>query len=95
MHASNSGSHNKVLLPICKVEVIDPDGSTQQARALLESASSASFIMKRLARQLHLPHNHYGPKVSGIHVGGGAVQSNHGTVNFKVSSAYCLRLVRN
>ena len=56
------------------------------APALLDSALSASFIMKRLARQLHLPCRHHGTKVSGI--GGRAVQSNHGTVNFKVLSAY-------
>ena len=42
--------------------------------------------MKWLAQQLRLPFSHHGPKVSGI--GGVAVQSNHGTVNFNVSSAY-------
>ena len=84
MHTSNSGSHDEVLLPTCKVKVIGPDGSTHQARALLDSASSVSFITKRLAQQLHLQRS---LKVSGI--GGGAVQSNHGTANFRVLSAYC------
>ena len=78
-----------MLLLTCKVEVIGLNGSIQQTRALLDSALFSFSIMKRLARQLHLPHSHHGSKVSGIHVGGAAVQSNHATVYFSVVHLSC------
>ena len=85
-HTSSSGSHNEVLFSTCKVEVIRPNGSTHQARVLLDFPLSTCFIMKWLDHQLHLPHRHHGPKVSCI--GSGAVQSGQGTLNFKLSSTY-------
>ena len=70
-----------MLLITCKVQVTSPDGSTHQARALLDPAWSVS-TMKRLAQQLR----YHKPKVSDI---GGAGHSSHGTVHFEVSPAYC------
>ena len=66
---SNSGGHDEVLLPMCKVEVIGPDSYTHQYKAFLDSALSA-FFMEWFARQLHLPRSHQRSNVSGI--GGGA-----------------------
>ena len=39
---------SNALLMTCRVSVITPDGSSVQARALLESASSASFVSEHL-----------------------------------------------
>ena len=44
------------LLMTCYVKVKSPEGSVITARALLDSASSASFVTERLARALNLPH---------------------------------------
>ena len=42
-------SCGQVLLVTCRVKIVGPNGSTAQARALLDFASSTSFIMKCLA----------------------------------------------
>ncbi len=46
------------LMMTCMVLVKAPDGSTVKARALLESASSASFVSERLAKGLSLTSCH-------------------------------------
>ena len=43
------------LLMICRVLVHGPNGSSVESRALLDSASSASFVSERLAQSLRLP----------------------------------------
>ena len=43
------------LLMTCRVSVIAPDGSSVEPRALLDNASSASFVSKRLVQSLSLP----------------------------------------
>ena len=43
-----------------------PDGASTKARALLDSASSASFISKRLVNSLHLPRSHHTTRITGI-----------------------------
>ena len=69
---------------MCQVRVTSPDGHTTKARALLDSASSASFITERLAQHLHLPQRHHEKKISGI--GGASKKSPRGMVDFKITS---------
>ena len=47
-----------ILLMTCRVLITAPDSSTVEARALLDNASSASFISKRLVYSLSLPRMH-------------------------------------
>ena len=61
-----------------------PDGSTTQARALLDSASSTSFITERLAQRLRLVRRSHSVKISGI----GATSnqpSSRGVTNFSIA----------
>ena len=53
-HFTN-GWKGSILLMTCQVMVQGPNGSSVQARALLDSGSEASFITERLAQQLRLP----------------------------------------
>ena len=46
---------SNALLMTCHVSVIAPDGSSVEARALLDNASSASFVSERLVQSLSLP----------------------------------------
>lgn len=62
---TGSKSH-QVLLMTCRVSVHTPDGHTTQARALLDSASSASFISERLAQHLCLPRLRRLAQIAGI-----------------------------
>ena len=54
------------LLMTCRVMVNAPDGSSVEARAILDSASSASFISERLAQSLCLPRSSRNARISGI-----------------------------
>ncbi len=54
------------LLMTCRVLVSVRDGSSVEARALLDNASSASFVSERLAQSLHLPRSNQNVHVSGI-----------------------------
>ena len=68
----------------CQVLVIAPDGSTSRVRALLDSASSASFITERLTQRLRLPRRNYGIKINGI--GGNTSQLTvRGTVQCSIT----------
>ena len=67
---------------MCQVRVTSPDGHTTKARALLDSASSASFITKRLVQ--HLPHRHHDMKISGIE-GPSTKSPSRGMVDFKIT----------
>ena len=55
-----------VLLMTTRVLVTAPDGSTIEARALLDNASSASFIAERLAHSLSLPRASQSLRISGV-----------------------------
>ena len=46
---------SNALMMTCRVLVSTPDGMSIEARALLDNASSASFVSQRLARTLRLP----------------------------------------
>ena len=61
-----SETNNITLLMTCHVLVHSPDGSSIAARAVLDSASSASFVSERLAQTLHLPRSRRVSSVSGI-----------------------------
>ena len=54
------------LLMTCRVSVLAPDGSFVEARALLDNASSASFVSERLVQSLSLPRFNQHVRVSGI-----------------------------
>ena len=52
-----TGFTSNTLLMMCQLLVHSPDGATLKARALLDSASSTSFISERLTQALYLsPH---------------------------------------
>ena len=72
--ASNAAMRLKsnALLMTCCVLVVAPDGSSVEARALLDNASSASFVSERLVQSLSLPRVNQHVRVSGI---GGLSQS--------------------
>ena len=55
-----------MLLMTSRVLITSPDGSTVEARALLDNASSASFVTERLVRSLSLPRTNQHIRVSGI-----------------------------
>ena len=66
------GSHattrlkSDALLMTCRVLITSPDGSAVEARALLDNASSSSFISERLVHSLSLPRVTQSIRVSGI-----------------------------
>ena len=69
----------------CKFEILGLDGSATQARALLDSASSMSFISERLTQQLHLKQKRLNVSVTGI--GGNSFPLlPRGMVDFRVTS---------
>ena len=58
-----AGLSSNALLMTCRVLIDSPDGSTVEARALLDSAS---FVSERLAQTLSLPRSRQSTKISGI-----------------------------
>ena len=50
----------------CRVLVDASDGSSVEARAILDSASSASFVSEHLSQSLHFLHFQQGVQISGI-----------------------------
>ena len=73
------------LLMTCCVLVYAPDGTHIEARALLDNASSASFVSERLAQTLRLPRINQKARISGV-----ACLSHHfsnqSVTNFSISS---------
>ena len=72
------------LLMTCRVLVGVPDGSTVTARALLDSASSASFVSERLVKSLCLPRLHQNTTISGV--AGLTSSSRQALTNLTISS---------
>ena len=64
-HAT-TGIKSDLLLMTCRVLVEGSDGSTMEARAILDSGSSASFISERLAQGLHLSRSKQSTRISGV-----------------------------
>ena len=60
------GLKSNSLLMTCRILVSAPDGTSVEAQALLDNASSASFISERLAQSLCLPHASQSARISGI-----------------------------
>ena len=56
----------KSLLMTCRILVEAPDGSTVNTRALLDSASSASFVSEKLVKSLCLPRLHQTTTICGV-----------------------------
>ena len=84
-HLSQTKQNCQALLMTCQIKVVGHDGMITQARALLDSASSVSFISERLAQHLRLPRRSHNIRISGI--GGSAVHSSsRGLVKFGVTS---------
>ena len=73
----------------CRVLVMTPDGCTMQVRALLDSASSASFVSNRLVQQLSLPRHHRQAQIVGV---GGLTHQRLGqsVVCFSVAPLFAL-----
>ena len=57
---------SNVLLMTCRVLVVAPDGSTVNARALLDSGSTVSFVSERLAQALRLPRSQQQAMIYGV-----------------------------
>lgn len=75
------------LLMTCRVLVTAPDGSSVEARALLDNTSSASFVSERLAQSLHLPRVHQSIRVSGI-AGSSPMTPIQSIASLHISSAH-------
>jgi len=65
-HAAAGGLKAGTLVMTCHVVVASPDGLSVEARALLDSASSASFISERLVQNLRLPRSTQNARITGI-----------------------------
>ena len=75
------------LLMTCRVLVFAPDGSTIEARALLDNRSTSSFVSERLIQSLRLPRSQRSVHVSGI--AGSLVSSAVRSIaNFQISSTH-------
>ena len=64
-HLTTSIKPNSLLMT-CRVMVTSPNGLSVQARGLLDSASSVSFISERLAQGLHLSRTREILSISGV-----------------------------
>ena len=73
------------LLMTCRVLVTSPSGHSTEARALLDSGSSACFVSNSLSRRLYLPRSSQSITISGI-AGITHTRSTHATTTFQVSS---------
>ena len=60
------GIKSEMLLMTHRVRVEAPEGSTKEARAMLDSGSSASFISEHLAQSLYLPRTSQNTRISGF-----------------------------
>ena len=71
----------------CQVPAVGHDGSTYQARALLDLALSASFVSECLAQHLRLLRRNHHSKITGI--GGKMMQVLlRGSVDFHIKSTH-------
>ena len=89
--AQISSKSRQLLLMTCRVLVMTPDGRTMQVRALLDSASSASFVSNRLVQQLCLPRHHRQAQIVGV---GGLTHQRLGqsVVRFSVAPLFALQI---
>ena len=64
-HAA-TGIRSDVLLMTSSVLAESPDGSVMEARAMLDSGSSASFVSERLAQCLNLHRSNQSTRITGV-----------------------------
>ena len=57
---------SSILLMTCKLLIESPNGSIVEARGILDSASSASFISERIVQSLKIPRSSCTARISGI-----------------------------
>ena len=60
------GIQSDVLLMTCRVLAESADGSVMEARAILDSGSSASFVSERLAQSLNLRRSNQNTRITGV-----------------------------
>ena len=78
-------SQSQFIFMMCRVMVTIPEGYEAQATALLDSASSSSFITEQLTQILCLPRQCHYVQIAGI--GGTPIgPSSHSVVSFNVTS---------
>ena len=76
---------SSALLMTCKVLITSPDGLNVEARALLDNASSASFVSERLVQSLNLPRTRQKFHIFGI-AGSSPRSPVQSTANIQVKS---------
>ena len=84
VHTATGVASNSLLMT-CRILVDAPDGTSVEARALLDCASSASFISERLAQSLCLPRSSQNVRISGV-AGLSHGSPSQSITNFSVSS---------
>ena len=65
-NVSHTVQHKHLLLMTCKFQILHPDRSTTQAKALLDSGLSTSLISKRLVQRHGLKPKQLNLRISGI-----------------------------
>jgi len=83
-HAA-TGIKSDALMMTCAILVSSPDGSTVEARALLDSASTASFISERLVQALRLRRTSHSATITGI-AGLSHKSPTHSVTSFTISA---------
>ena len=71
----------------CQVIASSPDGQPTQAKALLDTGSTTSFISERLANSLNLRRTSQSIWISGI-AGSSPKSTSHAVVNLSVSAKF-------
>ncbi len=79
---------SSALLMTCHVLVATPNVSRVEARALLNNASSASFVSESLVQSLSLPRTRQNVQVSGI-ARTSPTPSTHSIATFQISPVHC------
>jgi len=80
------GIKSNLLLMTCRVLVESGDGSLMEARAILDSGSSASFVSERLTQCLRLPRFSQNTRITGV--AGFVCNSAQHVTTFQVSSVH-------
>ena len=93
LSSPNPGAQRGALLMTCQIAIVTSDGSMTKARALLDCASSTSFVTERLAQRLRLPRRRQRAQIAGIG-GDERALSSHSVVNFDIANSKSLDLGR-
>ena len=78
---------SNILLMTCQVIALSPDGQTTQARVLLDTGSTTSFISEHLANSLNLRRSSQLIRISGI-AGSSPESTSHAVVNLSLSAKF-------